>query len=55
MKILLLKLFESTLTGIKEIFYNKTRSFLTMLGITLGVASLITMASIVEGAKISTI
>jgi ABC-type antimicrobial peptide transport system permease subunit len=55
MKILLLKLFESTLTGIKEIFYNKTRSFLTMLGITLGVASLITMASIVEGAKVSTI
>jgi putative ABC transport system permease protein len=52
--IIVLKLFESILTGIKEIFYNKTRSFLTMLGITLGVASLITMASIVEGAKVST-
>lgn len=52
--IFLFKIFESVLTGIKEIFHNKTRSFLTMLGITLGVASLITMASIVEGAKVST-
>ncbi|MBN1696581.1 MAG: ABC transporter permease [Spirochaetales bacterium] len=55
MKTLLLTVLESILTGIKEIFHNKTRSLLTMLGITLGVASLITMASIVEGAKISTI
>lgn len=53
--IIVLKLIESVYTGVKEIFYNKTRSFLTMLGITLGVASLITMASIVEGAKVSTL
>jgi putative ABC transport system permease protein len=49
--IIILKLVESVITGIKEITHNKARSFLTMLGIMLGVASLISMSSIIEGAK----
>ncbi len=47
----LYKLRESLLTGIKEIRYNKMRSFLTLFGIMLGVASLIAMMSITEGYK----
>jgi putative ABC transport system permease protein len=45
------KIRESLLIGIKEIRYNKTRSFLTLFGIMLGVASLIAMMSITEGYK----
>lgn len=47
----LYKFRESLLTGIKEIRYNKLRSFLTLFGIMLGVASLIAMMSITEGYK----
>jgi len=50
-KIGLFKIKESLLTGIKEIYYHILRSLLTMLGIVLGVASLITMTSIIESAK----
>lgn len=47
----LYKLRESLFTGVKEIRYNKMRSFLTLFGIMLGVASLIAMMSITEGYK----
>ena len=39
------------LTGIKDIWAHKFRSFLTMLGIILGVASLVGMAAIVKGME----
>lgn len=45
------KIQESLITGIKEIFYNKTRSILTLSGIMLGVASLIAMLSITSGYR----
>lgn len=47
----LLKLKESIMTGIKELYYHKMRSFLTLIGIMLGVASLISMMSIMNGFK----
>jgi putative ABC transport system permease protein len=45
------KLRESLITGIKEIIYHKTRSFLTLTGIVLGVTSLIAMISITDGYR----
>ncbi|HBE01657.1 MAG: hypothetical protein A2096_17870 [Spirochaetes bacterium GWF1_41_5] len=45
------RLFLPVITGVKEIYYHKLRSFLTMLGIILGVSSLISMISIINGAK----
>ena len=39
------------LIGLKEIWAHKSRSFLTMLGIVLGVASLIAMTAIVKGME----
>jgi len=44
-------LFNSTFVGFKEIWAHKFRSILTMLGIILGVASLISMAAIVKGME----
>ena len=35
--------------AIKSIFGNKMRSFLTMLGIIIGVASVITLVSVING------
>ncbi|MEK6794668.1 MAG: ABC transporter permease [Spirochaetota bacterium] len=49
----LLKLRESIITGVKEIYYHKMRSFLTLLGVMLGVASLVIMMSIMEGFRVS--
>lgn len=37
--------------GLKNLFLNKLRSFLTMLGVVLGVASVIAMLAIGEGSK----
>src|SRR5512135_3669749 len=37
--------------GLKEVWAQKTRSLLTMLGIILGVASLVGMAAIVKGME----
>src|SRR5437588_10508985 len=39
------------LIGIKEVWAHKVRSLLTMLGIILGVASLVGMAAIIKGME----
>ncbi|MGH7970491.1 MAG: ABC transporter permease, partial [Limisphaerales bacterium] len=39
------------LAGLKEIWAHKFRSLLTMLGIILGVASLVGMAAIIKGME----
>ncbi len=44
-------LFNTILIGLKEIWTHKFRSILTMLGIVLGVASLVSMAAIVKGME----
>ncbi len=44
-------LFNALLIGLKDIWAHKTRSLLTMLGIVLGVASLVAMAAIVKGME----
>jgi len=43
--------FTTLIIGFKEIWANKFRSLLTMLGIVLGVASLVTMSAIVKGME----
>lgn len=44
--------FMQTLTmAVKGIWHNKMRSFLTMLGIIIGVASVITLVSVMQGAQ----
>jgi len=43
------------LTGISELLANKMRSFLTMLGVIFGIASVISMVSIGAGAKQETL
>jgi len=44
-------LFTSILVGLKEVWAHKLRSLLTMLGIILGVASLVGMAAIIKGME----
>lgn len=44
-------LFESIKMSWENIIHNKLRSFLTMLGIVIGVASIIALITIVQGAK----
>ena len=44
-------LWNSIQVGFKQIWSHKFRSLLTMLGITLGVASLVAMAAIVNGME----
>lgn len=44
-------LFNTILIGLKEIWTHKFRSLLTMLGIVLGVSSLVAMAAIVKGME----
>jgi ABC-type antimicrobial peptide transport system permease subunit len=44
-------LFTSIFVGLKEVWAHKTRSLLTMLGIILGVASLVGMAAIIKGME----
>lgn len=46
---------ESFIVGIKELYSNKTRAALTMLGILFGVAAVIAMVSIGEGAREETL
>ena len=46
-----MKLFNAILVGLKDIWAHKFRSLLTMLGIVLGVASLVAMAAIVKGME----
>ncbi len=44
-------LFTTILVGLKEVWAHKLRSLLTMLGIILGVASLVGMAAIIKGME----
>jgi putative ABC transport system permease protein len=46
-----MNLFNAILVGLKEVWAHKFRSLLTMLGIILGVASLVAMAAIVKGME----
>jgi putative ABC transport system permease protein len=46
-----MKLFNAILIGLKDIWAHKFRSLLTMMGIVLGVASLVAMAAIVKGME----
>src|SRR4051794_41663268 len=43
--------FNAVMVGLKEIFANKFRSLLTMLGIILGVSSLVAMSALVKGME----
>src|SRR4051794_26180646 len=43
--------FNAVMVGLKEIFANKFRSLLTMLGIVLGVSSLVAMSALVKGME----
>src|SRR5689334_2074027 len=44
-------LFTTIFVGLKEVWAHKFRSLLTMLGIILGVASLVGMAAIIKGME----
>lgn len=46
-----MNLYNSILIGLKEIWSHKFRSILTMLGIVLGVASLVAMSAVVKGME----
>ena len=46
-----MNLVNTLLVGLKEVWAHKFRSFLTMLGIILGVASLVGMAAIIKGME----
>ena len=46
-----MNLANALIIGLKHIWAHKTRSFLTMLGIVLGVSSLVAMAAIVKGME----
>ncbi|MDQ7824388.1 MAG: ABC transporter permease [Candidatus Eremiobacteraeota bacterium] len=46
-----MNLFESLLTGFRELWSHKMHSLLTMLGVIFGVAAVISMVSIQEGAR----
>lgn len=46
-----MSILESLLTGFRELWSHKMQSFLTMLGVIFGVAAVISMVSIGEGAK----
>ena len=46
-----MSLLNSILIGLKDVWAHKLRSLLTMLGIILGVASLVGMAAIVKGME----
>src|SRR5258705_13902332 len=47
-----MNLFNTIAVGLKEVWSHKFRSLLTMLGIILGVASLVGMAAIIKGVEI---
>ena len=47
----MMNLLNTIMVGLKEIWAHKFRSLLTMLGIILGVASLVGMAAIVKGME----
>ena len=44
-------LFNTLLTGLKEVWAHKFRSLLTMFGIVLGVASLVGMSALIKGME----
>jgi putative ABC transport system permease protein len=46
-----MSVFQSLITGFRELWSHKTQSFLTMLGVIFGVAAVISMVSIGEGAR----
>src|SRR5579859_7452566 len=46
-----MNLFNTILVGLKEVWAHKFRSLLTMLGIILGVASLVGMSAIIKGME----
>src|SRR6187549_2751367 len=43
--------FNAIVVGLKEIYANKFRSLLTMLGIILGISSLVAMSALVKGME----
>jgi putative ABC transport system permease protein len=46
-----MRIFNALITGLKDVWAHKLRSLLTMLGMILGVASLVGMAAIVKGME----
>lgn len=46
-----MNIFRTFTMALKGIWHNKTRSFLTMLGIIIGVGSVITLVSVMQGAQ----
>ena len=46
-----MNIFNAIATGFKEIWAHKFRSVLTMLGVILGVASLIAMSALIKGME----
>ena len=48
-----MNLLDTILVGIKEIWAHKFRSMLTMLGIILGVSSLVAMSALVKGMEMA--
>lgn len=51
----LFKLVESTRSAAQSVFAHRFRSFLTTLGIIIGVASVIAVVSVVQGLSLSLI
>src|SRR4029453_13528559 len=49
--LLIMNLFNAVSIGLKEIWAHKFRSLLTMLGIILGVSSLVAMSALVKGME----
>ena len=47
-----MNLWNAILIGFKEIWAHKFRSLLTMLGIILGVSSLVAMSALVKGMEV---
>ena len=45
-------IFNTLLIGLREIFSHWFRSFLTIIGVVLGIMSLVTMSAIVQGMEI---
>lgn len=50
-----MRFLQTTSMAIKAIFHNKMRSFLTMLGIIIGVMSVITLVSVIQGVQRKTL
>ena len=44
-------IFDAVMTGVKELLSNPLRSFLTLLGLIIGVSSVIIMVAVGQGAQ----